>query len=626
MWGVVVAAAWAADIEVRGLAELQAAHPEAAAAWDAANLAHAAGQHERAISGFSAVIAAAPTMEAAWRARAVEELALDRVDAARADAAEAWRLDPSADNAGVLVRARTTGRAELPRAERTELGVIAETALRDPAAAWTACSALLPFDADTEFLARCDAAIVVGPERVRWAATRAALAHDLDRLRALGAEVAGTELAGPVATAIAEEEAAAARRARMARLRSGVVWAVVAWLGSFPLLLGVGHLLSLATIASSSRMLLRPDRAALGPGVRVVYQAVLGLLCVSWFASLPVVAVAVLVVAALLAAGSLLALRVSPRPIVVAYKTLWALIRALLVELPRPPVDLELDLGTQPAFAAWLADIAARSGASPVDAVLLAPGVECTVYGEASVIGQLLGRQRRCLVIGVDLLRNATRRQLRPILAHEHGHFVNGDLSVGPFATAVRRSLERLQTGLEEEGVADRANPAWWFVRAFDRVFSVASHGASRLAELQADRRAALVYGSDGLVAALRFYIERQLCFEELVDGVLREAVAARRPLRNFYTTVPRRRLAPAALAARVDEVVNRPATAGDSHPPPAVRFAWVQALGPGGRDDDPLGDRPVWSLLVDGTAIEERMTARIRALLQDAHGITLRG
>ena len=95
-----------------------------------------------------------------------------------------------------------------------------------------------------------------------------------------------------------------------------------------------------------------------------------------------------------------------------------------------------------------------------------------------------------------------TQGQLKAVLAHEYGHFVNRDTAGGGLALAVRRAVWQMAESLASGGAARWYNPAWLFVTGFHKLFLRVSQGASRLQEILADRWAALAYGGAEFAAA----------------------------------------------------------------------------------------------------------------------------
>jgi hypothetical protein len=170
---------------------------------------------------------------------------------------------------------------------------------------------------------------------------------------------------------------------------------------------------------------------------------------------------------------------------------------------------------------------------------------------------------------------------------------------------------------LARSGAASAINPAWWFVRGFYAIFVRVSQGASRLQEVLADRWAAFAYGSDAFVAGLRHVIDRSVRFDAHLAATLGEVVPKNAALANVYAFVPASPVPGAQIEDEVEKLMNRPASASDSHPRPADRIAWVTKLAAPPRQDAAESDSlEAWSLFADRAALEERMTSVVRGHL----------
>jgi Zn-dependent protease with chaperone function len=430
------------------------------------------------------------------------------------------------------------------------------------------------------------------------------------------------------AAAIGAPEAAAAALAASARAHpppgdhsaGWIVRLVGGWLLAGAALAVAGHGLSALTLAAANR-LLEADAPArvLDRPLRLAYRAVLAAACAYWYLSLPLVALIVLLLGAGLCVGALALRAIVVGPLVSAVKTSIAVGKSLWARAE--PVERDtLDLAVEPGIRGLLGEVAGAVGTRPVDEVVLTPGTDLAVWEEGGVAR---GRgKRRFLVVGVGVLAGMTRRQFKAVLAHEYGHFSHGDTGGGTFALAARRSLVRLAENLAKAGVAQDTNPMWWFVNGFHGLFFRISHGASRLQELHADRVAARCYGAESFAAGLRHVIARDLAFDAHVDATLREVVDGGRALANLYSWHPTAPLPD--LSGRLEELLHRPASALDSHPPPADRMVWVRATGFVGAPPSADDDAPVWASFVDQDALERRMTHRVRERVQERHGVRI--
>jgi Zn-dependent protease with chaperone function len=396
----------------------------------------------------------------------------------------------------------------------------------------------------------------------------------------------------------------------------------VGWLAVFALLLALGALLSAATLRAASRVPADPSgRAAGGDALlRRTYRIVLALTCAYYYASLPIVAFSVVglgagVLYACLAMGTIpIKLLLIAGIIVLA--SLWAMAKSLFVRARDEDPGERLDLAQHPKLRAVLDEVAERIGTRPVDSVYVAPGTQVAVLERGGLLRQMRGKSERCLVLGAAVLDGMRLRELKAVLAHEYGHFHNEDTAGGGFALAVRRSLFTFAMNLARGGAANNLNPAWWFVRGFNRVFHGVSQGATRLQEILADRWAAFAYGSEAFSRGLTHVVSRSVRFDAHLAATLQEVVPAKQAVANFYAFVPKKDVEPKKIEDAVEHAMSRPASPYDSHPRPVDRIAWVTriaAQGAPAAEDDALD---AWSILSDREAIEKRMSDELRSRL----------
>jgi len=411
-------------------------------------------------------------------------------------------------------------------------------------------------------------------------------------------------------------------RSPVERYGKPAFFAFVAWLATFALLLALGAILSRATMRASGEVPTERTGHARGGAalLRRTYRFVLWVTCAYYYASLPLLAVGVVV----LGAGFVYAcLAMGQIPIklvlivgIIVLSSLWAILKSVLVRGKDEDPGEKLAMADQARLRAVLDEVAARIGTRPVDSVYVTPGTEVAVLERGGLLRQLRGKSERCLVLGAAVLDGMRVRELKAILAHEYGHFHNEDTAGGGFALAVRRSLMTMAVHLVRGGAASNLNPAWWFVKGFHSAFLRISQGASRLQEVLADRWAAFAYGSEAFARGLRHVVARSVRFDSHVDASLGEVVAAKQPLANLYAFVPQKAADPSAIDAAVDEAMTRASSPFDSHPRPADRIAWVTRIAAPAPPESSEDNEDAWALLADRTVIEERMTDEVRTRL----------
>ncbi len=406
---------------------------------------------------------------------------------------------------------------------------------------------------------------------------------------------------------------------------------VIGWLAGLALLLGIGALLSAATLRAVERVPVEATGHARGSDatLRRAYRIVLWVTCAYYYASLPIVAL--LVVA--LGAGVLyacLAMGTIPIKLVliagaVVLGSLWAIVKSVLVRVRDEEPGEKLDLGENPTLRAVLDGVAARIGTRPVDAVYMTPAAEVAVFERGGMLRQVSGKSERCLVLGAAVLDGMSVRELKAILAHEYGHFQNEDTAGGGFALAVRRSVMTMAMHLVRARAASVLNPTWWFVRGFYAVFLRVSQGASRLQEVLADRWAAFAYGPEAFSRGLTHVIDRTVRFDAHLSATLDQVVPKKVALANLYAFVPDAPIDPSKIEKAIAAAMNRPATPTDSHPRPVDRIAWVTRLEAPVAPDEEGDTDEAWTLLSPRKALEERMTETMRTRLA-RRGIRVQG
>jgi transposase len=168
---------------------------------------------------------------------------------------------------------------------------------------------------------------------------------------------------------------------------------------------------------------------------------------------------------------------------------------------------------------------------------------------------------------------------------------------------------------LAHGGAASMINPAWLFVRGFERVFLRISQGASRLQEALADRGAVHAYGAPALSAGLRHVIDRSIRFDAHCEATVEDVVHGDRPLGNLYRFEPSKELDQADIEERIETAMNE-SSPYDSHPAPTMRLSWIESVVTEGAPPAEGDDDEAWSLFEQRRAVEKQLTAVVRARL----------
>jgi len=624
--------------EEKVLEELAARAPGALGDGRAAAEAYRAGRWQEAFDAYGRVLAAAPDFPHAVRRQCGVRRELGDRAAALPLCRSALALAATPENRLALASTlawRGVGR-DPPAGDLAEAGRLARQALDerpgDVATAWITCQVALHAADQPLAIRAAERALALAPGEVasEYCGVFGALLqgdHGEARRHLRVARAAG--LPGEPAERLEE----LIGRSEPAWRRYGVpaLWVVGGWAVLLGLLLLAGVALSAATLRNARRIATRRDgTGAEGAGLRKVYRVVLWLTCAVYYLSLPIVLLVVVAGAYALwlgfaAIGRIpvkLALIVGLAVLVSFYavaKSLWA----SLVRGKAGDPGLRLDVAAQPRFGAALAEAAARVGTRPVDKVFLTPGTDAAVYEDGGMTRQLAGRTGRCLVLGIGLLEGMTQGQLKAVLAHEYGHFVNRDTAGGGLALAVRRSILQMAQALAAGGAATWYNPAWHFVRRFHALFLRVSQGASRLQEILADRWSALAYGGARFGAGLRHAIERSVRFDAHARVSLQEVVDAKLGLANLYRFVPSASPPSSEVDAEVERALAAEPSPYDSHPRPLDRIAWVADVAPA-EEVGASADAPAWELFEDREALERRLTDEVRKNVAENHGIAI--
>jgi len=609
------------ELEVRE--RLRSMAPAALDAFVRATEDRDTGRFSEAKAGFEQVIAAAPQFGPAHRRLAHVLLMLGDNRTALDEARRALDLDPSQYSHLLLAEILASPPfSDVPTA-RSHI----EAALK-----------LAPSYRDAIFMSGYLAA---------RAGDRGALQHAIDAIRAQEPDSANFHHLATYAAlleenpidAIAHADAAEARgRQRFASsIRNAIPFSALAWarakrygpalLVGWAATLGLLFALGLALSAAQIRMLNRQVEASTASPARgerrllLAYQAVILLTIVFFYASIPLCALLVLV-----AGGSVIYLflvvgripiKLGAMILIAVVVSLYALVRGIFSRAKdKDPGKLLPEL-EQPQLYGLLRDVAAELGTRPVEAVYLTPGTEVAVTERGGFFSTLSGRGRRSLILGVAVPDGMTEQQFRAIIAHEYGHFINGDLKIGSLIHQVHLSLLSMLQGTARAGRIARFSPSFWMLMLFYRMYLVVTHGSGRMREVLADRGAALLYGGKAFADGLTHAIQREAQYDQAMQRVAEEFLAHRadRPA-NVYALLakPDGLVNATELEATVKGALERTLSKYDSHPPPAQRIEWTR------RFPSPAMEhgRPAEDLIADLARLKTEMMADLESRLRN--------
>jgi heat shock protein HtpX len=286
---------------------------------------------------------------------------------------------------------------------------------------------------------------------------------------------------------------------------------------------------------------------------------------------------------------------------------LWALVPR--ADRFHPPGPVLTDANA-PSLLRLVRDVARATNQPPPAEVYLLNEVNAWVTYRGGVMG--FG-SRRVMGVGLPLLTEFSRAELRAIIAHEFGHYVAGDVALGPWIYKTRAAIGRALVATAEGWLAA---PFQWYAR----LFMTTTQAISREQEFQADRVSALVAGNSAAQGALRraamlapahgAYLQQDLV-PVLKSGHLPPITEG---FRQFLSAPETAALTAAAhkhaLGADGDEF--------DSHPPLGERLQALDAGPPLAGAPDPGQDRP----LLDA---EAHARAWVAFVLGDEHFASLR-
>lgn len=268
-------------------------------------------------------------------------------------------------------------------------------------------------------------------------------------------------------------------------------------------------------------------------------------------------------------------------------------IRTLFARTEDDSIDLPTVSREQaPQLWQMLDGLAQDLGTRTIDLLRVSPGAEFGVTERGSYWSRRRDQGQRVLLIGTALLKGLRQDALKGILAHEYAHFMNRDTAGGDVAIQVRRSM-----GQFAEAIVQRGPIRWWdlpvqFLRLYIRMFTSLTFGASRLAEVLADRVAVNCVGRSAFAEGLRHAIRRGAEWEQYLDERIHHSVKLQ-TVNGLSFHEGNRRMSIAdreAVEAALREIWSEPSTHTNTHPSPMDRVRLADALNV---------DRPVSPALV---------------------------
>lgn len=317
---------------------------------------------------------------------------------------------------------------------------------------------------------------------------------------------------------------------------------------------------------------------------------------------------------------------------------------------------IELDEASEPEFFDFLASIYSRCQAPPPDRVFACPDVNAGVFVETSIL-DVFRPPRRNLLVGMGMVNALNRTELEAVLAHEFGHFSQRSMRLHDYVRVVTNILEEVIHGRDRidlaiagwhddnrlrRGLVSPVSATTALVRriagALLAVIRRMEASLSRQMELEADRVAVELTGSDALIHALkrtdwadRCYSQTLYDLEQAIDDGVRTGdlfyhqtrlgEAMRKRLDDPTLGIPHElpddptEFAP-VFRGDTDGPLPR-ADQWDSHPPHEVRERMARS----NYRRSTFDERSAWTLFSQPDVLRRTVTERVYTHRWDADG-----
>ena len=389
---------------------------------------------------------------------------------------------------------------------------------------------------------------------------------------------------------------------------------VALWIVGLTLLFLIGKLMSIKTLNSIESG--DPNTPATGSEVslRKWYRHLLNLAGFYYYISIPVVIFLVLLIAAAITYGCIIAgwipLKLLAIICIGALITVYKMIRSLFIKIESVDPGRSLSYEEAPGLWELARSVAAAVDTRPVDEIRITPGTDLAVYEKGSFREKAQDKAKRILVVGGGVLNDFEQNGFRAVLAHEYGHFSHRDTAGGDIAIRVNADMIKFAHAMALSGQAVPWNIAFQFLRVFHFIFRRISYGATRLQEVLADRVAATKYGPAAFEQGLTHVIRKAVEFQYLATREIRESTDSRRALQNLYELQTSDN---PDLEEQIKESLSRKTSEDDTHPSPVDRFRFTSRILTA--DEQPVTGK-VWDLFKDKQALTSEMTSVVQGRL----------
>lgn len=396
---------------------------------------------------------------------------------------------------------------------------------------------------------------------------------------------------------------------------------VLAWALGLLLLFLLGGLLSKRTLkgleTTDPETLVSHEHDKL----RSLYRKVINIAGLYYYISIPVVIMLVLGLSGAIIYGMMNAGAVPIKLVLIigigALITTFQIIKSLFVRQKQEDPGRVLPENEAPALWALARDVATTIGTRPVDEIRVTPGTEVAVYERGGFRERMQDKAERVMLVGVGVLNGFHQNAFRAVLAHEYGHFIHRDTAGGDMAIRVNADMMKFARGMIKSGQNTVWNLGFQFLRIFHRIFTRISHGAGRLQEALADRRAAYHFGAGAFEEGLSHVVRREIEFERLVDKEIRQAVESSRALQNIYELSEAQEGAQSTtIEEEFQKRINRKTSDTDTHPSPIERFRLARQVI---SKDVPAATGMVWDLFAERENLTREMSSLVDSQVRGA-------
>jgi Zn-dependent protease with chaperone function len=248
------------------------------------------------------------------------------------------------------------------------------------------------------------------------------------------------------------------------------------------------------------------------------------------------------------------------------------------VRLPLPPGHL-LDFDQATALREEVEQLRVLAGAPKLAGILITDEADAALLSLPRILG--LSWSRHYLLLGLPLLQQLQRDELRAVIAHELGHFHLGTGWTGGWVYRLRQTWGQIQIGLlEQRGLFALPSVLFlsWYVPRFETYSWLLAREDERRADLFALRHADPRAFARALVRSALINARFERNFQWGMDRRNRREPEV--PTDYYEELRDQLRPDPDTDAALLQRLLIAPASAGDTHPALAERIlASGQAL-----------------------------------------------